>query len=118
MPHFLKMYQNRFTIIHFAKSGCGRNFLENFILANFRKRYFDCWGQSSSQYTCGRMKVRLVDGLRVEREGMTGWAQGGFTTISVSRTSWISISHAGAGHMGSSFLNGAQEVRLCSLVID
>ena len=44
MPHFLKMYQNRFTIIHFAKLGCGRNFLENFILANFQKRYFDCWG--------------------------------------------------------------------------
>ena len=44
MPYCLKTCQNRFTLIHLAKSGCGGNFLENVILADFQKYYFDCWG--------------------------------------------------------------------------
>lgn len=71
MPCCLKMGQNRFIIIHFAKSGCGRIFQENFYFSKF---CLDCWGQCSSQYTFGRMKEDCW-WARGGKGGMTRWAQ-------------------------------------------
>lgn len=92
-----KNVSNRFTIICFAKSGYGRNFQENFILANFQKGSLDCWGSVLKPLTpLEEWKVEWYMG----RRGVTGWVQGNSKTILVSKTSRIKMSCVGAGHVG------------------
>ena len=67
MPYCLKMGQNRFIIIHFAKSGCGRIFQENFYFSKFSEMLSRLLGSVFKSVYLWKNESKTVNGPGVGR---------------------------------------------------